>query len=84
MELNYLTRVFFGLPTRDSEELIAAKSYRPSPSESLPDSLYDLYSKELDPFMSGQVAPVSGADDQLNSEELEKRVEPIYRRASSC
>jgi len=75
---NYLERVFFGLPTHDSAELLAAKRYRPFSGEPSPNLSYDLHPKELDRFMFGAITPASNADDCLSSKEIEERANAIY------
>lgn len=73
-----LERMVFGLPREDSGALIAAKHFRPSAGASSPVNRYDLYEKELDPFMFGAIAQKSDADDLLDSKELERKAKEIY------
>ena len=77
--LTYLEKVFNGLPTYDSEKLIAAKKYLPSLSAEHSSSSYDLYSKKIDPFMFGAITPASDENDLLSSKQLEKRASEIYK-----
>lgn len=71
----YLGKLLCGLPAYDSIELIEAKKYRPylNTVDDLQPG-YDLYEKEMDLFMFGAIAPKSDANDQLSSQELEKRL----------
>lgn len=75
----YLEKIFNGLPTYDSGELIAAKKYLPSLNVYDSKSNYDLYSREMDPFMFGAITPKSDTDDLLNSRQLEKMASEIYK-----
>jgi len=75
----YLERIFFGLPTYDSGQLIAAKKYKPTLDDSSFSSPYDLSEREMDPFMFGAIAPTSDVNDLLSSKQLEERTNEIYR-----
>ena len=77
--LSYLQRVFYGLPTYDSAELIAAKTRKVSIVETNK-SAYDLYEKQIDPFMCGAISPVVNDADLMTSSELEKRAKDIYEK----
>ena len=77
--LSYLQRVFYGLPTYDSAELIAAKTRKFSVIDTQ-QSAYDIYEKQIDPFMCGAISPVNDADDLMTSSELEKRAKDIYEK----
>lgn len=77
--LSYLARVLNGLPPYDSAELISAKEYRSQAHAYDFGPGYDLYRKEIDPFMFGAVGAVSDEHDNLSSRQLEERAGEIYR-----
>ena len=76
--ITYLEKAFFGLPTHDTGRLISAKKYRPSSDTSSSASPYDLYRKEMDPFMFGAITPTCDANDLLSSKQLETLASEIY------
>lgn len=75
----YIERKCFGLPTYDSEELIAAKRYRPSLDNHEPELGYDLYIRGTDQFMFGVIAPMSDENDLLDSNQIEERASELYK-----
>ena len=76
--LGYLGKKIYRLPTYDSKELIAAKRYRP-PSSAPAETGYDLHTRGTDPLMYGAIAPISDADDRLDSRQIEARAKEIYQ-----
>jgi hypothetical protein len=76
--LSYVEKLFYGLPTYDSAELIDAKKYTPQ-NINTSKSDYDLYSKEMDVHMFGAISPLSDEKDLLKSAEIEERARSIYK-----
>jgi hypothetical protein len=75
----YLERIYLGLPTHDSGQLIAAKKCNPTLDNSPLASPYDLSEREMDPFMFGVITPTSDANDILSSRQLEECANEIYK-----
>jgi len=76
---NYIKRKFYGLPAHDSKELISAKRHRSSYDNQETKLDYDLHIRKIDQFMFGTTVPMSDENDLLNSNQLERRVNEIYK-----